>query len=66
MWQHFLRDLGRIATVVRYDERGFGMSDWDVSDFSLQARVIYASARLVQGGGAGDLRAYTVPVSGDF
>ncbi len=27
---------------------------------------IYASARLVQGGGAGDLRAYTVPVSGDF
>ncbi len=39
VWQHFLRDLGRIATVVRYDERGFGMSDWDVSDFSLQARV---------------------------
>ncbi|MDA2894540.1 hypothetical protein PDG61_26770 [Mycolicibacterium sp. BiH015] len=27
---------------------------------------IYASARFVQGGGAGDLRAYTVPVSGDF
>ncbi|OAN40106.1 hypothetical protein [Mycolicibacterium iranicum] len=27
---------------------------------------IYASARFVQGGGAGDLRAFTVPVSADF
>ena len=38
VWQHFLRDLGELATVVRYDERGFGMSDWDVEDFSLEAR----------------------------
>lgn len=38
VWRHFLRDLGEIATVVRYDERGFGMSDWNVSDFSLEAR----------------------------
>jgi pimeloyl-ACP methyl ester carboxylesterase/DNA-binding CsgD family transcriptional regulator len=27
-----------MATVVRYDERGFGMSDWNVSDFSFEAR----------------------------
>jgi len=38
VWRHFLDDLGRIATVVRYDERGFGLSDWSVSDFSLDAR----------------------------
>jgi pimeloyl-ACP methyl ester carboxylesterase/DNA-binding CsgD family transcriptional regulator len=39
VWRHFLEDLGRIATVVRYDERGFGMSDWGVDDFSLEARL---------------------------
>ena len=38
VWQHFLRDLGEFATIVRYDERGFGMSDWNVTDFSLEAR----------------------------
>lgn len=39
VWQHFLDDLGGISTLVRYDERGFGMSDWTVEDFSLDARV---------------------------
>jgi pimeloyl-ACP methyl ester carboxylesterase/DNA-binding CsgD family transcriptional regulator len=38
VWRHFLEDLGEIATVVRYDERGFGLSDWGVTDFSLAAR----------------------------
>jgi pimeloyl-ACP methyl ester carboxylesterase/DNA-binding CsgD family transcriptional regulator len=39
VWRHFLRDLGRFATVIRYDERGHGLSDWEVSDFSLEARI---------------------------
>jgi pimeloyl-ACP methyl ester carboxylesterase/DNA-binding CsgD family transcriptional regulator len=39
VWRHFLDDLGDIATVIRYDERGFGLSDWDVEDFSLERRV---------------------------
>jgi len=39
VWRHFLDDLGRIATVIRYDERGFGLSDWNVGDFSLAARL---------------------------
>lgn len=43
VWRHFLDDLGDIATVVRYDERGFGLSDWevgsDVADFSLERRL---------------------------
>jgi pimeloyl-ACP methyl ester carboxylesterase/DNA-binding CsgD family transcriptional regulator len=28
-----------MTTMLRYDERGFGMSDWDVDDFSLEARL---------------------------
>jgi pimeloyl-ACP methyl ester carboxylesterase/DNA-binding CsgD family transcriptional regulator len=39
VWRHFLDDLGEIATVVRYDERGFGLSEWDVEDFSLERRL---------------------------
>jgi len=36
---HLLDDLGAVSTLIRYDERGFGLSDWTVSDFSLEARV---------------------------
>ena len=39
VWRHFLEDLGRFATIIRYDERGFGLSDWEVDDFTLDARV---------------------------
>ena len=39
VWRHFLEDLGAITTLVRYDERGFGLSDWTVTDFSLDARL---------------------------
>jgi pimeloyl-ACP methyl ester carboxylesterase/DNA-binding CsgD family transcriptional regulator len=39
VWRHFLEDLGAMTTMLRYDERGFGMSDWDVDDFSLPARL---------------------------
>jgi pimeloyl-ACP methyl ester carboxylesterase/DNA-binding CsgD family transcriptional regulator len=39
VWRHFLDDLGAIATVIRYDERGFGMSDWEVDDFSIPVRL---------------------------
>jgi pimeloyl-ACP methyl ester carboxylesterase/DNA-binding CsgD family transcriptional regulator len=38
VWRHFLDELGAIATVIRYDERGFGLSDWDVTDFSIEGR----------------------------
>jgi pimeloyl-ACP methyl ester carboxylesterase/DNA-binding CsgD family transcriptional regulator len=38
VWRHFLEELGEIATLVRYDERGLGMSDWNVDDFSFEAR----------------------------
>lgn len=39
VWRHFLDALGAVATTIRYDERGFGLSDWDVTDFSLEARL---------------------------
>lgn len=39
VWRHFLDDLGKIATVIRYDERGHGLSDWDADDFSAEARL---------------------------
>jgi pimeloyl-ACP methyl ester carboxylesterase/DNA-binding CsgD family transcriptional regulator len=39
VWRHFLTDLGRFATVIRFDERGHGLSDWDVTDHSLTARL---------------------------
>ena len=39
VWRHFLDDLGSLTTLVRYDERGFGLSDWNVDDFSLEARL---------------------------
>jgi pimeloyl-ACP methyl ester carboxylesterase/DNA-binding CsgD family transcriptional regulator len=39
VWQPWLRDLGRRYRMVRYDERGCGLSDWDVEDFSVDAWV---------------------------
>jgi pimeloyl-ACP methyl ester carboxylesterase/DNA-binding CsgD family transcriptional regulator len=39
VWRRFLLDLGRFATVIRYDERGCGMSDRDVTDYRLSTRV---------------------------
>ncbi len=39
VWRHFLRDLGRFATVIRFDERGHGLSDWEVDDYSHEARL---------------------------
>ena len=50
VWRHFLDQLGDIATVIRYDERGFGMSDWNVDDFSLEARVSDLEAVLAAAG----------------
>lgn len=39
VWQHYLVELGRMCTVLRFDERGHGMSDRQVTDFGLQRRV---------------------------
>jgi pimeloyl-ACP methyl ester carboxylesterase/DNA-binding winged helix-turn-helix (wHTH) protein len=33
VWRHWLEGLANNRTLVRYDERGCGMSDWDVHSF---------------------------------
>jgi pimeloyl-ACP methyl ester carboxylesterase/DNA-binding winged helix-turn-helix (wHTH) protein len=39
VWRHWLTDLSARQMLVRYDERGCGLSDHDVTDFSLDAWV---------------------------
>ncbi len=39
VWQHLVRGLARQHTLIRYDARGNGMSDWDVETLSLDAWV---------------------------
>jgi len=39
VWRHWLEALGSMNTVVRYDDRGCGLSDRDVDDFSPEARL---------------------------
>jgi DNA-binding SARP family transcriptional activator/pimeloyl-ACP methyl ester carboxylesterase/predicted ATPase len=39
VWRHWLAKLSRQHTLIRYDRRGCGLSDWDVEDMSLEARV---------------------------
>lgn len=39
VWRHWLTGLSQYHTLVRYDERGCGLSDWDVEDFSVEAWV---------------------------
>lgn len=34
IWGHWLTELARRWTLVRYDERGCGLSAWDTGDFS--------------------------------
>jgi pimeloyl-ACP methyl ester carboxylesterase/DNA-binding winged helix-turn-helix (wHTH) protein len=35
VWRHWLVELSRRFRLVRYDERGCGLSDWDVGRFTL-------------------------------
>ena len=39
VWRHWTAFLSHHFRFVRYDERGCGMSDWDVRDVSLERRV---------------------------
>ncbi len=36
VWRHWLDFLGGNFNLIRYDERGCGMSDWDAPDYSEQ------------------------------
>jgi pimeloyl-ACP methyl ester carboxylesterase len=39
MWRHWWNGLSRKHTLIRYDERGQGLSDRDVADISFEAWV---------------------------
>jgi class 3 adenylate cyclase/pimeloyl-ACP methyl ester carboxylesterase len=39
IWRHLLEGLAGNHTLVRYDARGNGLSDWDVDELSLEAWV---------------------------
>ena len=39
IWRHWLRELTRDHKLLRYDERGNGLSDWKVEDLSFEAFV---------------------------
>ena len=39
IWRHWLHGLADGQHLIRYDERGCGLSDWDVDDFSFDAWV---------------------------
>ena len=39
VWHHILEALARRHTLIRYDARGNGLSDWDVDELSLDAWV---------------------------
>jgi pimeloyl-ACP methyl ester carboxylesterase/DNA-binding SARP family transcriptional activator len=39
IWSPLLRDLAQDHHVIRYDERGNGLSDWDVEDIDLDSFV---------------------------
>jgi pimeloyl-ACP methyl ester carboxylesterase/DNA-binding CsgD family transcriptional regulator len=40
VWRHWIAFLSGHFRFVRYDERGCGMSDWDIRDLSLERRVL--------------------------
>jgi pimeloyl-ACP methyl ester carboxylesterase/DNA-binding CsgD family transcriptional regulator len=39
VWSHLLREMSQRSVFVRYDERGCGLSDWDVQDLSFESWV---------------------------
>jgi pimeloyl-ACP methyl ester carboxylesterase/DNA-binding winged helix-turn-helix (wHTH) protein len=39
IWRHWIRELSRDHTLIRYDERANGLSDWNAQDVSLDGLV---------------------------
>jgi len=39
VWRHWIREISRRHQLVRWDERGSGLSDWNVDDLSIDAWV---------------------------
>lgn len=50
VWQHWLRELSRRHTFIRYDTRGCGLSDWNVKEFSMAGWVRDLEAVVAEAG----------------
>ncbi|MDU8945620.1 alpha/beta fold hydrolase [Ovoidimarina sediminis] len=50
VWRHWITALSERATLIRYDQRGNGLSDWDVSDMSFE-RMLSDLERVVEASG---------------
>lgn len=51
VWRHWVRALSRNRTLIRYDERGCGLSEWDVDSFTFadwvsDLEIVVDAARL--------------------
>jgi pimeloyl-ACP methyl ester carboxylesterase/DNA-binding CsgD family transcriptional regulator len=40
VWRHWLTELSRYNTLIRYDQRGCGLSDWEVNNFSFESQLL--------------------------
>jgi pimeloyl-ACP methyl ester carboxylesterase/DNA-binding CsgD family transcriptional regulator len=50
VWRHWWQDLAQDHTVIRFDQRGSGLSEWDVDDWSFEARVLDLEAVVADAG----------------
>lgn len=39
VWRHWLTELSTGMTLIRYDERGCGLSDWDVDEITFESWI---------------------------
>src|SRR5262249_25032319 len=39
IWHHWVRDVGQFCSILRYDGRGNGLSQWDAEDVSFEAWI---------------------------
>jgi len=64
VWQPFLDELGKRFRVTRYDQRGSGLSDWSVTDFSL-ARLVDDLEAVIDSAGLKKFALYSIgaPIS---
>ncbi len=64
VWQPFLDELGKRFQVTRYDQRGSGLSDWSVTDFSL-ARLVDDLEAVIESAGLKKFALYSLgaPIS---
>jgi hypothetical protein len=63
VWRHWLQELSRRHRLVRYDERGCGLSDWNVDQLSIDTKVADLEA-VVDACGLERSRCWASPVGG--